>query len=1659
MLCGAAQAQSPFRVGYAVLRADAGNAIPVGSALFSLRNSEGILVSEAGVGAVAPIRTGRIFVDQRDSQTGLAIANPGGQSITLDLTMRRADGGQFGLATLTLPAGGQVAYFVDEPGLFPTIPADFVGSLTFATRAADQRVAAVTIRQGLNGHGDPVFATLPVVDLDAPAPAEPALIFPHVGAGPGLSTQIVLINRGAQNVNGQIQLTTSSGSPLQGRFNGQQGSSFTYSIAANGVFQASLTSESALVQGFAAITAGGGGALPAGTAIFQFRDPAGRIVSEAGVGSVQPTIRSRVFVDSVGTQTGVALSNFGNPPQDATFELRDRFNQFLARTTRSLPANGHLAAFVEDLFGGLTPGFTGILTITAPSPVVPITLKLTTNQRAELILTTLPVADLERPSPAAELFFPQVGFGAAGLQISTRLVLISVSLASQTRGDLLFTGQDGAPLNVYITGVTGNDFRYRLFAGSAMQFRPENRAGAALILIDPENPFLIELPLSVGDSFPLRPVVLDTEGQFRDDFTVVFASLNPTAATVTALGLVRALAPGFSTLSVSAGGASLALTVSVVEVSGGVAGFDVEGVAADFAGRFYLAGSTSNTILLSEDLEGPPDVYAGNGDAGLYNDKRLDSEFNRPAFLALNQADGVLYVADSANHAIRRVGPGPDGRSETLGAANGAGYRDGAIAQALFNTPQGLALDSKGNLWIVDTGNHVIRRLNLTTQIVETVAGEPGVRGLRDRVNPTDPAARFDTPTGIAVEPVPLADQLAAFAGGQPPPPVAVVVTDSGNGAIRRVLETGQVSTVPTFEETLEQTGLQGRAATRWQARPVAFGFPTGVAADRFGSVYVSDPGRGAVFSVSSEGRISALAGARGLQLPKGLAISNAGSLVVADGQSAVRRIRFGGPAISSVSPAAIPAGGGQAITVTGENFSPETRILVGGSRVADGRVVSTRIIRFTAPNLPVGPNSVTVENRGGIADADLIVQSAGIGQLSPGDISTYAGGASFGRDGAPGARAQTSCPFGLTIDGQGILFVAERLSHRIRAVEPFSGVIRTVAGNGLVEPFADNVFANRATFSRPSDVAIDPSGNLYVADTDNHRIRRLDASTGRVTTYAGTGQPGSAIDGSQAVQQPLDSPSGIAFDRQGNLYIADTGNHRIRRVSRNGVITTVAGSGVQGFFGDNLPAIQARLNTPRDVAVDAAGNIYFTDTANHRVRRVSPDGFIFAFAGTGQAAFAGDGGPARSAALNTPLALAVDRDGNVWFADAGNDRIRRVDVATGLISTVAGGGCCDSGDGVAATRARLVGPSGLALDSGGNLYLSDTGQKRVRRVDARTGLISTVAGSGENGDGVPGAGVFLLPFDVAFDPAGNLLIADRDGFRVRRIDAATGNVSTVAGNGLETFLGSGGGVGDGGPATSATVGAASGVATDSLGNLYIADPTHHRIRRVDARTGVISTFAGTGEPGFFGNGVPATEAQLNSPLAVAVDRFDTVYISDNGNNLIRVVSGGVIQTLAGHVQAPNAAGATGGAFGDGGAATNATLLLTVGGRVVVDSTLAVYIADTGHDRIRRIRGPAESRPGTIETVAFVDTPLGVALDPAENLFVSIRGNRVLRVLSGGVTQPVAGLGSAGFSGDGGPAPAAQLNIPVGIAFDKDGNLFVADSQNRRIRVVVGPGN
>jgi uncharacterized protein (TIGR03437 family) len=610
------------------------------------------------------------------------------------------------------------------------------------------------------------------------------------------------------------------------------------------------------------------------------------------------------------------------------------------------------------------------------------------------------------------------------------------------------------------------------------------------------------------------------------------------------------------------------------------------------------------------------------------------------------------------------------------------------------------------------------------------------------------------------------------------------------------------------------------------------------------------------------------------------------------------------------------------------------------------------------------------------------------------------------------------------------------------------TGTLRLVAGNGIPGYSGDNGPAIFAQLNMPSALAVGPDGSIYIADSFTLNVRKV--SGGLISTVVSPGM------------LPLNAGGGnataLAVDSAGDLYIA-TGLS-IVKIS-NGAATIVAGGCCSNNgFGDNIPALGANI-AAGGLALDGSGNLYLADTCSNRIRKVS-GGIISTVAGNGslaasfvcpQPTVAGPDGRATSVGLDALHGVAVDAAGNVYFTEGqqhpsgtslAGGRLR--EIVNGSVVTLAGGGLCPLpgcpalADSIAAPSAVLIDPNALAIDPLGNLFVSDAFSQfanigRLRKISG--GMVATAAGiQGVSAEGGPAIAAQLnLPSGIALDPAGNLLIADTASNIVREV--SRGAITTVAGDrsgsqgsprtvasdpakglyvsdGLYIRL-----VANGNStellAPSQLMATISDIALDSAGNFYIADTSGNRILEVSNQG--ITAIAGTGQFGFTGDGGPAVSAQLAGPSGLALNSAGTLYFTEIGSQHIRKITNGTITTVAGI--------GTAGFAGDNGPALAAELNL---------SPLGL---------------------GCPQSKCFNQLPAGIAVDSAGNIYFA--GNQRVRKISNGTITTVAGNGSTGFDGDTGPAAGATLNTPTGIAVDAAGKVYIADSGNNRIRVLIPP--
>ena len=585
----------------------------------------------------------------------------------------------------------------------------------------------------------------------------------------------------------------------------------------------------------------------------------------------------------------------------------------------------------------------------------------------------------------------------------------------------------------------------------------------------------------------------------------------------------------------------------------------------------------------------------------------------------------------------------------------------------------------------------------------------------------------------------------------------------------------------------------------------------------------------------------------------------------------------------------------------------------------------------------------------------------------SSGIITTVAGTGTPGvsLSGGPAATTQIYPVGGIALDSKGNLYMSDYGNVRVWKLSP-SGVITPFAGNGTLGYSGDGGPATNAQFSEPAAIAVDPSGNVYVADTGNFCIRKI-ALDGTIRTIAGTGMSGYSTDGGAAVNAPLSNIDGLATDSSGNLFFGDLFHgysYRTREISASGIITTVTATNNAQIFGVG------------GLAIDPTGNLFLSDSVNSRLWEVSGAGALSPLAGNGTVSDSGDGGPATLAqiAFSQGNNIVTDPAGNIYFADQQNNCVRRV-TPDGIITTIVGGSA-------AATTTALYNPAGVAIDRGGNLYIADSGDNRIVRLSS-DGVITLVAGDGTPGDSGDGGLAILAqlhqPTSVVTDTLGNLIIADYANHRVRKV-SSDGSISTLAGTGAPGYSG------DGGLAVNAKLNYPAGLALDGIGNLYIADSSNSRVRRVDGN-GMITTVAGKGLAGHSGDGGPAAAAQIYIPFGIAFDNGGDLFIGD-GTAIRMVSASGIISTVAGATFPPVPA-----YTGDGGDSTRAGVYTPYG--VAVNASQEVLFADSGNNAIRKLT--PTNRTAQIDAV----------LDAASESALPLAPGKIVVIYGSGLGPPV----------------------------------------------------
>ncbi len=865
--------------------------------------------------------------------------------------------------------------------------------------------------------------------------------------------------------------------------------------------------------------------------------------------------------------------------------------------------------------------------------------------------------------------------------------------------------------------------------------------------------------INEGDIYTYAITTNDVDG---DEVTVT-APTTPSWLSITSTASVSTLAGSGS--SGSANGTGTAASFN-----------DPRHIAVDTSGNLYVVDRNNHNIRKITPA-GVVTTFAGSGSQGSSDGTGTAASFRFPYGIAAD-ASGNVYVADTNNLAIRKITPA--GVVTTLaGSAGVIGSTDGTGTAARFNFPFGIAVDTSGNLYVADRSNHTIRKITPTGEVT-TLAGLAGNMG---SIDDTGAAARFNLPSGVTVD----------TAGN-------VYVADTFNHNIRKITPAGAVT-------TLAGTGSVGSANGTGTA--ASFGFPDDVSVDALGNVYVADVNSHRIRRITPTGVVTTFAGS-GLQgdtngpaatasfnFPRGVTVDASGTIYVVDSTGLIiRKISTvftltgnstGQGGMHNVVLEANDGNGGitqQAFTITvNDSTAP-----MGYSVVIDQDPINAGnddSVSFTFASAEVGATynytfstsggAGTVTNSGIVSSAGETISNIDLSGLADGTITlSVTLTDTSGNTGSPAtdtttkvntAPTFTSTPvtsvdegdtytYGITTndaDGDGVIVTTTTLPSwltltSIANVTTFAGMVGLSGGN-------TNGNGTDASFNRPGGVTVDALGNLYIADTFNHSIRKITPN-GDVTIVAGTGSAGSA--NANGTDASFNFPSGIAVDTSGNLYVVDSNNHLIRRITPNGDVTTFAGTGSTGNTNGN--GTDASFNFPHKITIDTSGNLYVTDLSHHLIRRIAPNGDVTTFAGTGS-----DGntnGNGTNASFNSPRGITIDTLGNLYVVDKDNHSIRKI-APNGDVTTFAGTGSAGSTNGNG-TNASFEEPVDIATDASGNLYVADADNQLIRKI-APNGDVTTFAGSGSQSQtNIEGDALTVsisAPRGIAVDALGNVYV------------------------------------------------------------------------------------------------------------------------------------------------------------------------------------------------------------------------------------------------------------------------------------------------------------
>lgn len=1147
----------------------------------------------------------------------------------------------------------------------------------------------------------------------------------------------------------------------------------------------------------------------------------------------------------------------------------------------------------------------------------------------------------------------------------------------------------------------------------------------------------------------------------------------------------------------------------------------------DAVGNFYIV-DTGNSRIRKVAPNGIISTIAGTNDAIHYGGwfsgdggPAVLANLHHPASMVLDPKGG-FYIADASNTRIRRVDK--NGIITTVAGSGAVGFDGdgGPATSASLSSPSGVALDGQGNLYFSDTLNSRVRKVD-TNGIITTIAGNGGSLPINDPV-----AFELASGNGGPATGAPINGPVGVTFDGAG----NLYIADQGHGRIRRVDPSGIITTFAGGGTTFGE----GVPATK-----VSLNTPSFAAFDKLGNLFIADSlnfclrevnlvglpylpltgigtnnnGNYDVVISNQYGSVTSSVAGLTVVLPPSIAQQPATQSTVPGTNVTLFTVVSGTPPLFYDwyfnATNLVQSGSQSSLTLSNLNHSAEGAYTVIITNAYASATSQVAMVAFP-PSLSLQPSNLTVLPG---TSGSFKVAAQGLGPITyqwqlqgtslPNNlISTVAGSGAVGYagDGGQALGAALYYPRKTLFDTAGRMYIADNGNNRIRRVDT-NGTIITIAGGGN----AGDGPATNASLLAPYDIALDGRGNLFLAEYSGSHIRRMDTN-GMLLTVAGGGTGGL---GGQATNAVLNTPTGLLFDTDGSLLIADEMYSGVLRMDTNGILTRIAGNGTGSYSGDGGPATNAAFNSPCAMTFDLAGNLLIIDTYNHCLREVLTNGTILSLVGNGSPGFTGDGGPGGNATLNRPNGVTSDADGNIYIADTMNHRIRKLD-PNGTLTTVAGKDSSGfAGDGGPATNATFFMPMGLSFDPAGNLYLADYGNQRIRRItlaaahsrltfasvaitnvgDYRViitnpyGSITsavatlTVAAPPEItsqpvGGKVP-AGTFVRlsvsvvgsgPFYYSWYVGGTTLLQSGTNNTLTLPHASTndsGDYVVVVSNPFGSV-----------PSHVASLGvyeapsvtqqpASQTVPAGSNATLTVTvsgpGPRQYIWQRNGTRLPpTLISIAGTGFSGFTGDGGPALNAKLNGPYAATFDNDGNPVICDTANNRVRRVGkDGIITTIAG-----NGASST---IAAGKQATNSPLpqpsfaIFDAAGNLYIASLGTAQVVQVDTSGVIRIiagnRGHGFGGDGLNGTNASLNSPTGLAFDAVGNLFIAdSANNRIRKVDQNGIITTVAGKSGNGYSGDGGPATNALLSIPWGISVDATGNLYIANNGDHRVRKV-----